>query len=208
MSETENSKFSAYDLGSQRQKERYGFVQPIDDEEDETGSSGSGETELTPFTDDSSDDGYKPIGDAWGEALAQMVAERQDDLTRLLMEEEKKFGNVSTKNRKQRKIQDNSPTQEVGLNNGYGAGNDLPQHPFLNGQRYDGMADNDSPLAARNSADDLFENLAEQLEKDPKLQAHPELTPNLKLRIELYNQNKLENALRSRPTLTMDRMKN
>ncbi|HVV67908.1 MAG TPA: hypothetical protein VHE99_02570 [Gammaproteobacteria bacterium] len=207
--ENKSAGFDAYDLGSQRQKQRYGLA-PLDLDDDEDvggpGSSSAGQIEVViPFSEQKSDQ-YKPLVDEWGQALSQLVDDKAEDLTRLLMEGEGKFGAVSTQRKKQKQSREKQAAneKEAGLANSHGAGGDLPQHPLLNGQRYDGMADHDSPLAAHSAQDELFENIAEQIENNPELKLSPELSNNLKLRIDLYNQKKLENALISRPTLTRD----
>lgn len=208
--QNKSAEFDTYDLGSQRQKQRYGLA-PLDlDDDEDVGSSGgessAGQIEVViPFSEQKIDQ-YQPLVDAWGQELAQLVEDKAEDLTRLLMEGESQFGAVSTQRKKYKKSREKQATNEkdASLTNSHGAGGDLPQHPLLNGQRYDGMADNDSPLAAHSAQDELFENIAEQIENNPELKLSPELSNNLKLRIDLYNQKKLENALISRPTLTRD----
>ncbi len=208
--ENKSTAINPYDLGSQRHKERYGLVlSDWDDEDDGEGSSGhaGGQIEsVIPFSEQKSDQ-YAPLIDEWGQQLTQWVEDKADEFIQLLMEGESKFGAVSTKRKKHKKTREQAADNknQATASQGHAAGGDLPQHPLLNGQRYDGMSDNDAPLASRSSQDDLFENLAEQIEKNPELKLSPELSNNLKLRIDLYNQQKLENALKSRPALVMDR---
>lgn len=139
--------------------------------------------------------------------MSATIAEKDAEFTRQLIEWESRFGSVSKQRKQKQPTQENTQQQTLGagMSQGRRQGGSMPQHPLLKGQRYDGLAQQDSPLAAASNPDALFEHIAEAVEQNPELAAHPELSNDLKMRIAMYNQQKLEMAMRSRPTVTMDR---
>jgi hypothetical protein len=195
-----------HDALSLRQKARYGIAS-IEDEDEEGGSDSgsSGQIEVViPFSERKTDR-FMPLVDEWGQELARLVKEKGDEFTQLIMQGQSQFGAVSTQRKRNKKSRERAAEHgnQAGMSPINTGG--LPQHPLLNGQRYDGMGD-DSPLPSVSAQDELFGDLAEQIERHPELKLSPELSNDLKLRIELYNRQKLENALRSRPVLTRDRV--
>ncbi|MFT3741991.1 MAG: hypothetical protein QM752_04860 [Gammaproteobacteria bacterium] len=146
--------------------------------------------------------------DAIGPSLHNLIAEKDEQFTQLMMRGQSKFGQNSKQRRKKQRHPDQQPENTAQLNQGMGrgrghGGGDMPKHPLLDGQRYDGVANNESPLAATSQADKLFEEIANAIENNPELAN--ELTPSLQHRIELYNRQKLAKAMESRPTLNIDR---
>jgi len=101
-----------------------------------------------------------------------------------LMKNERRFGNVDSKNR--------SDPPEVTAENSQQAtaGSTLASHPLLaNSQMWAGMAENDSWVANSDTLQEFFET-------------HPELVNDPKLRMQLENAKRNENTLRNtaRPT--------
>lgn len=157
----------------------------------------------TSYSDAEENDVFTAILGQRNEGLLRLVEQRDESLTALLMKEETRFGSVS-KNRKKRKQRSESG-QENRAQLGQGKGKSkFPPHPRLGdnaAQRYAGMDPNDTAIPGDNpDLDDvMLDALSEAVLNDPSLQNQLDLS--LIQRINLYNQQKLQNNLTSTPKL-------
>jgi hypothetical protein len=140
-------------------------------EEEEEGSSGSGS--YNPFTE-------PPFLETRDPSFITLIETKDEELTKLMMEEEGKFGAVSKTRRKRKNRNEQKQGQRI----------DFPQHPLLDTQRFAGIQAEESPVAADNPdiKDELLDSLAEQVEAHPELKMT--LTNSLQAQIDLYNAKK------------------